>query len=999
MAIIKLDGGYNALPISYKRGNPIPLDTTAVWYDFAALETYAAEGVTAYVGQVLTYVDSENNTATAYVIADTAGTLEPIGTAPVGDTKSIVVDEETGTISLKGISALVFTREVDVLGEDGQPTGEKTTENIQYQPLMTKDGLIWVEPSKTTVEGLASLIDGLTARVSALENDRVTEAELAEAIKDFATDSELSEAIKDFVTDSELSEAIKDFATDSELSEAIKDFVTDSELSTAISGVEAKIPTAVSALTNDAGYLVAGDIAGKADKSDTYTKSEVDGAIDDAVKGILGEDVAEAYDTLKEIQDLLAGTDGERLDGLIEIADANKVAIETLTGDATVAGSVDAKIAAAVEPLATTEALNGVKATAEAAATKTYVDEELGKKVDASTYATDKATFALAADVEEALGEVDEALALKADADKVVSNETFTQFQADNTQAIAKAVSDHEATVAGTYATKAEIIDLETEIGNTYATKATTYTKDEIDGKKFVDETALATTLAGYQTVAPEGETYAYASDIESAVSALTNGAIQEAKAAAEAANTAASNAQGTADGAAQAAAANTGEIATLKQTVSGHTTTINEHGGKISTLEGAANTQGSAIEGLTSRVAANETAIAKKAEQSDLTALTGRVTTAEGAITTINDVTLPEMNRVIGTKANAANVYTKDEITGIVGATKPADKTIMDLIAEAQAAATYDDTTIKERVKTIEDDYLKAADKAELAASIKGITDDYLKAADKAELAASIKGITDDYLKAADKTELDTAIKTLAGEGNTSTVKANAAAIAVINGADTGKSMREVAGEEALKIVDGAPEAYDTLKEVAAWIGSDTTGAAAMAADIAKNKEAIEDIYTPASGESAASGVLVDEIARVEGKIGENKVAIDAINHADTGILATAKKYADDSIKVLTDESTGILATAKGYTDDEIEKVEEKITAINHADTGILATAKKYADDEIAKIPVADGDTITVDSDKKMSVSRVSVDLLDDTGIELILFGGDSGYKAPTEE
>jgi hypothetical protein len=32
MAIIKLDGGYNALPISYKRGNPIPIDTTMVWY-------------------------------------------------------------------------------------------------------------------------------------------------------------------------------------------------------------------------------------------------------------------------------------------------------------------------------------------------------------------------------------------------------------------------------------------------------------------------------------------------------------------------------------------------------------------------------------------------------------------------------------------------------------------------------------------------------------------------------------------------------------------------------------------------------------------------------------------------------------------------------------------------------------------------------------------------------------------------------------------------------
>jgi outer membrane murein-binding lipoprotein Lpp len=66
---------------------------------------------------------------------------------------------------------------------------------------MTKDGLIWVEPSKTTVEGLAALIDGLTARVSALENDRVTEQELADAVKaeaDRAKEAEkaLDDAIK-----------------------------------------------------------------------------------------------------------------------------------------------------------------------------------------------------------------------------------------------------------------------------------------------------------------------------------------------------------------------------------------------------------------------------------------------------------------------------------------------------------------------------------------------------------------------------------------------------------------------------------------------------------------------------------------------------------------------------------------------------------------------------------------------------------------------------------
>ena len=45
------------------------------------------------------------------------------------------------------------------------------------------------------------------------------------------------------------------------------------------------VPTNVSAFTNDAGYLVAADIVGKADKSDTYTKEEVDYKIDDIIGG------------------------------------------------------------------------------------------------------------------------------------------------------------------------------------------------------------------------------------------------------------------------------------------------------------------------------------------------------------------------------------------------------------------------------------------------------------------------------------------------------------------------------------------------------------------------------------------------------------------------------------------------------------------------------------------------------------------------------------------
>lgn len=61
------------------------------------------------------------------------------------------------------------------------------------------------------------------------------------------------------------------------------------------------------------------------------------------------------------------------------------------------------------------------------------------------------------------------------------------------------------------------------------------------------------------------------------------------------------------------------------------------------------------------------------------------------------------------------------------------------ELADAAEEAATYDDTALKARVKTIEDDYLKAADKTELAGRIKAVEDDYLTSADKTELETSI--------------------------------------------------------------------------------------------------------------------------------------------------------------------------------------------------------------------------------------------------------------------
>lgn len=71
----------------------------------------------------------------------------------------------------------------------------------------------------------------------------------------------------------------------------------------------------------------------------------------------------------------------------------------------------------------------------------------------------------------------------------------------------------------------------------------------------------------------------------------------------------------------------------------------------------------------------------------------------------------------------------------------------------------------------------------------------------------------------------------------------------------DTSKSVREIAAEETAKIVANADSSYDTLKEIADWIMSDTTGAAAMANDIDDLKDAVEDLQDIV-GTDASSGL-----------------------------------------------------------------------------------------------------------------------------------------------
>ncbi len=341
----------------------------------------------------------------------------------------------------------------------------------------------------------------------------------------------------------------------------------------------------------------------------------------------------------------------------------------------------------------------------------------------------------------------------------------------------------------------------------------------------------------------------------------------------------------------------------------------------------------------------------------------------------------------------------------------------------DAKTANIASDATVNaidDRVKAIEDDYLVEADKTELAglitaeetrakaaedanaAAIKAIADDYLVEADKTELAGLITAekeramgieggletrlaaVEADYLVEADKTELEGKIKT------------NTDAIAVLNGSVTeeGSVAKQVADAVA-GILDGAPEAYDTLNEIALWIADHPDSVAAINADIKANADAIDALEalvgTLPEGETdvvayvqkivkaeedRATGVeagFETRIASLEGKFtGEDSVE-DQISEAletakgytDTEVAALAEGAVADNaaaIEVLNGEGEGsvkkAVADAKAVIDADVDAVEAKadanaeaIAAINNETTGILAQAKKYADDEDAKI------------------------------------------------
>lgn len=761
-------------PNSFKRQGAFPLEAYSVFYTLADAETYAATNAISYVGQTLAVVSANAtdpsvvDSVTLYIIADAAGTLQEVGKATNGDGNSITLTD--GVLSLTGFDAAgaaTLPQKAPVYKKDDE--GNDTDEVDHYElRWVTIDAIVEGDGNTKTVVASddtkvivtaehAADSDTYTYKVkldlSAYSTSEEVGTAISTAIGAAATDD--SEATGVYAAIAAAEARAKAYADENDTDTVYDDTALTGRVKTledtvgnADSGLVKAVAANTQAISDLDGAYKAADSTTLA-SAKTYTDEEISGlsvTIEQkngvefiVVKNKAGNEVASA-NASKFVQDSFledvaydsktgkvsfTWTMGDGSSKTDEIDIAHLVDTYTAGTGLTVTNN---EFAVDTSVIATVEALNAVRDTAEAAQTA----EEVATAIDAKIAAENLSQYAKAADVE----------ATYAKAADVVSNSSFADFTAANTQAIADArtgaVADVEAKgyavaseVATTYATKQAVEQLDTSIANTYAKQDDVYTITE------VDELIADANTANQEAVSAvnKGLTdYITANDNE--VKALKEADTQhttDIAAALEQAN------KGVADAAAVASdlatlssgavATNTADINAIKgrlttvETASGdHETRIGAAEGKLTALEGidaAINTKIGTIEGNITTLVNEDARLAgliqantNKFDQYDTSAqVDSKVQAAVGAIdltpyAKTSDVaeTVNTINAAIDKKANADAVYTKTEADAAFMTETEVDSRINALINAADPDGGKTITDIQNLVKYVDE-------------------------------------------------------------------------------------------------------------------------------------------------------------------------------------------------------------------------------------------------------------------------------------------------------